>query len=98
MTLICGTGSIVYAELGGRRFRAGGYGYLIGDEGSGFAIGAAALRRLLNAAEGIVRRDALSDALATRLRADDGSDVLARIYKSCEPYMGALADARRLIA
>jgi glucosamine kinase len=85
MTVICGTGSIVYAELGGRRFRAGGYGYLIGDEGSGFAIGAAALRRLLNAAEGIARRDALSDALALRLGAYDASDVLARICESPAP-------------
>jgi N-acetylglucosamine kinase-like BadF-type ATPase len=85
MTVICGTGSIVYAELGGRRFRAGGYGYLIGDEGSGFAIGAAALRRLLNAVEGIARRDALSDALAMRLGATDGSDVLARIYDNPAP-------------
>jgi N-acetylglucosamine kinase-like BadF-type ATPase len=85
MTVICGTGSIVYAEVGGRRFRAGGYGYLIGDKGSGFAIGAAALRGLLNAIEGIAPRDALSDALAVHLGADDGSDVLAGIYESSAP-------------
>ncbi len=37
--VIMGTGSIVYAKNGDELFRLGGYGYLFGDEGSGFAIG-----------------------------------------------------------
>jgi glucosamine kinase len=85
MAVISGTGSIVYAEVGGRRFRAGGYGYLIGDEGSGFAIGAAALRRLLQATDGMAQSDAFLDDLATRLRAHGASDILARVYGSAAP-------------
>jgi N-acetylglucosamine kinase-like BadF-type ATPase len=45
--LVAGTGSMAYAEVGDRHFRAGGYGYLVGDAGSGFAIGAAAVRRIV---------------------------------------------------
>lgn len=51
IVLIAGTGSIAYAEIGERTLRAGGYGYLLGDEGSGFAIGAAALRDLADAGD-----------------------------------------------
>jgi N-acetylglucosamine kinase-like BadF-type ATPase len=40
IVLIAGTGSIAFGETAdGRTARAGGYGYLIGDEGSGFDIG-----------------------------------------------------------
>jgi N-acetylglucosamine kinase-like BadF-type ATPase len=39
LALICGTGSIVYGRtVTGELIRAGGWGYLFGDEGSGYAI------------------------------------------------------------
>src|SRR5512145_422294 len=42
LALICGTGSIVYGRTASSELlRAGGWGYLFGDEGSGFALGAA---------------------------------------------------------
>jgi len=48
----CGTGSIAMGKTpGGRSARAGGWGYLIGDEGSGYAIGLAALRAAVQAAD-----------------------------------------------
>ena len=50
LILIAGTGSIVFARtLGGDTVRAGGWGYLIGDEGSGYAIGLRGLRAVTNA-------------------------------------------------
>lgn len=36
---ISGTGSVVWGKQGDQWFRAGGYGYLIGDEGSGMKLG-----------------------------------------------------------
>jgi len=36
---ITGTGSVVWGKQGNQWFRAGGYGYLIGDEGSGMKLG-----------------------------------------------------------
>lgn len=39
VTVIMGTGSIAYAKSGSYLRRIGGYGYLFGDAGSGFAIG-----------------------------------------------------------
>lgn len=61
--VIAGTGSIVYAEFGGQRVRAGGYGYAFGDEGSAFAVGAAALRHLARVRDGRTPADRLSEML-----------------------------------
>lgn len=52
IVLIAGTGSIAYGiDAAGRSVRAGGWGQLASDEGSGFAIGRAALRAAIRAAE-----------------------------------------------
>src|SRR5690606_21440751 len=44
--IICHTGSTAYAVLAGRSYRFGGWGPAIGDEGSGYWIGRAALRAI----------------------------------------------------
>lgn len=80
VVLIAGTGSVAYAERAGEVYHAGGYGYLVGDEGSGFAIGSAALRLLLRAFDGRVPRDAFLDEIAERIQAANELDVLARVY------------------
>ena len=51
--VIAGTGSVAYGEdPDGRQARAGGWGYIFGDEGSGFAIGCGAVRAALHARDG----------------------------------------------
>lgn len=85
LVLIAGTGSIAYAEIGETTFRAGGYGYLLGDEGSGYAIGAAALRQLLAAIERGTAKNAMLAELAAHLATYDRAAVLARIYQSVTP-------------
>lgn len=78
--LIAGTGSIAYAQWESVSYRSGGYGYLLGDEGSGFAIGAAAAKTLLRHYDGRVARDEFVDAVEGALAARSPLDVLARIY------------------
>ena len=47
-----GTGSIAYGrDASGRAARAGGWGYMLADEGSGFWLGKEALRAVLRAAD-----------------------------------------------
>jgi N-acetylglucosamine kinase-like BadF-type ATPase len=93
IVVIAGTGSIAYAEIGERSFFAGGYGYLFGDAGSGYAIGAEALRNLLAALEAGVPERALPAELASHLGANDRSVLLGRIYGSATPVadIGACA-------
>ena len=51
--LISGTGSSAWGRSeSGDVARCGGWGYLLGDEGSGYAIGLAAMRAALNAHDG----------------------------------------------
>ncbi|MEZ4700838.1 MAG: BadF/BadG/BcrA/BcrD ATPase family protein [Rhodothermales bacterium] len=51
--IIAGTGSIVLARTAeGERVRAGGWGYLLGDEGGGYRIGQAGLQAVARAYDG----------------------------------------------
>ncbi len=53
IALISGTGSICFGRSpDGREVRVGGWGYLLGDEGSGFAIALHALRLATQSADG----------------------------------------------
>jgi N-acetylglucosamine kinase-like BadF-type ATPase len=50
VVVIAGTGSLAYGTgSGGRKAKAGGWGYLLGDEGSGYAIGRQAISAALKA-------------------------------------------------
>lgn len=52
VVIISGTGSISYGRnAAGQAARSGGWGYVLGDEGSGYWIGRAALRAVLRAAD-----------------------------------------------
>ena len=48
IALICGTGSVAIGRYQGRQVQSGGWGYLLGDEGSGYWMVRAALRVLLD--------------------------------------------------
>ncbi len=63
--VIAGTGSIAMGiAADGRRVRAGGWGHIFGDEGSGYAVAVAALRRIARLTDGRDPRSAEHDALA----------------------------------
>jgi N-acetylglucosamine kinase-like BadF-type ATPase len=63
VAVISGTGSNVFAVgEDGRGWRAGGWGHLLGDEGSGYWIGMEAIRAALRDREGSGPATALSDA------------------------------------
>ncbi len=44
--LICGTGSILFGKITNKTYRIGGWGKILGDEGSGYKIGLEALKIL----------------------------------------------------
>ncbi len=78
---IAGTGSIVYGRNEkGKVYRAGGYGYVIGDDGSGFWIGRAGLRAAIAAAEGWGEPTVLKDLVLKRFSARQIEDIIPKIY------------------
>ncbi len=91
--VIAGTGSIAYAQRGNAEFRSGGYGYLLGDEGSGFSIGAAALKLVLRAFDERAPREPFVEILAARLGVEDGNAILRTIYGNRNPIAAIAAVA-----
>jgi N-acetylglucosamine kinase-like BadF-type ATPase len=62
MVIICGTGSIAYGrDRHGLAARAGGWGHLIGDEGSGYWIGQRAIAAVMRASDGRAPQTSLTE-------------------------------------
>jgi N-acetylglucosamine kinase-like BadF-type ATPase len=86
LALICGTGSIVYARtVTGELIRAGGWGYLFGDEGSGYAIGLAALRAVMQAHDHRGSETLLSTLVLERYGLKTPPELVPTIYGSASP-------------
>jgi glucosamine kinase len=80
-----GTGSIaVGRDANGSQHRVGGYGWQMGDEGSGYAIGRAAMGAVSRAHDGRSPRTALSDRVLAATRSPD-FDSLVRWAASASP-------------
>ena len=86
VALICGTGSIVYGcSVEGERTRAGGWGYLLGDEGSGYSIGLAALRAILRAYDGRGENTRLHASILNHLSLTAPTELVKYFYRERVP-------------
>lgn len=83
---IAGTGQIALGRnAAGQTARAGGWGYLFGDEGGGFDIARQALRAALRQHEGWGPRTSLHDVLLAEGNARDANELMHRFYTSDWP-------------
>lgn len=81
VVLICGTGSLAWGRnAAGQTARCGGWGYLLGDEGSGYAIALAGLRAAVRAADGRGPATELLPAFMQRLGAASPEELVGRVY------------------
>ena len=79
--LVAGTGSSAYGRAeDGREVSIGGWGHLLGDEGSGYDIAVRALRAVTAAVDGRGPRTQLAELLAERLGANDAHELRERCY------------------
>ncbi len=65
--LIVGTGSVGYALIGGVAHSIGGWGFEISDDGSGAAMGRAAIRAAVRAHDGLSAASPLTQAIIAKL-------------------------------
>jgi glucosamine kinase len=80
-----GTGSVaVGRDRTGKQHRIGGYGWQMGDEGSGYAIGRAALGAVSRAKDARSPKTALSDRILEATRSSD-FDALVRWAAGASP-------------
>jgi N-acetylglucosamine kinase-like BadF-type ATPase len=77
--VITGTGSIVWGRQGNTWHRAGGFGYMIGDEGSGMKLGMEGLSAAGLAWDG-GKTTALCELLAKHHDIADGSSMVKAVY------------------
>jgi glucosamine kinase len=87
VALIAGTGSVAYGRAeDGRLARCGGWGYLLGDDGSGFAIGRAAFRLALDDLEtGRRGQQAITTLLLDEFRLRTTNELISAIYTNPNP-------------
>jgi N-acetylglucosamine kinase-like BadF-type ATPase len=97
--LISGTGSIGYGRaIDGREVRAGGWGYLLDDAGSAWAVGLAGLRAVLHAHDGRGRTTALRQALLSAWNLDAPEAIIGRVYQQPPPREAIAALAPLVLA
>ena len=95
VVLISGTGSVAYGRNEeGEEARAGGWGYLAGDEGSAAGLGLEALRAIAKHADGRGPPTAMTGHLWRELGATDFHGVLPHLYGPPHPAPAILAAAR----
>lgn len=102
--IVIGTGSIGWAELDGRQYRIGGWGWPISDEGSGAWLGCEALRRALWACDGRIGWTPLLRSLIARFQSDPHAivawmtDALPKDFASFAPEIIEHASAKEPVA
>jgi N-acetylglucosamine kinase-like BadF-type ATPase len=92
IVIIAGTGSIVYGR--NARFeaaRAGGWGHIIGDEGSGYWIGREALAAIMRAVDGRGPDTRLTEDVLAHFNIDDTSRLTRIVYDRELPRMSVAA-------
>jgi glucosamine kinase len=92
IVIIAGTGSIAYGRnQRGEVARAGGWGHMIGDEGSGYWIGREALASVMRAADGRGPATALSADVLAHFDIADVSRLPRIVYDREQPRTGVAA-------
>jgi N-acetylglucosamine kinase-like BadF-type ATPase len=81
VAVVAGAGSIALARSAeGREGRAGGWGYVLGDEGSGYWLGREAIRGYLRHLEGRTETGELTRLVAEAIKRSSVVDVLGWFY------------------
>lgn len=97
ISVIAGTGSMAYGEYAGRSARAGGWGELIGDEGSAYWIAREGMNLYSRMSDGRLPRGPLYALVRSRLALESDLDLCARIYGESANTRSALAGFAKLI-
>lgn len=108
VVLIAGTGSIAYGrdERGGAA-RAGGWGHVLGDEGSGFWLGRQAIRAVLRALDHRGQATSMAEPILAHFGVTRVQDLVHPVYDggmrpravaAIAPIVGEAADAGDAVA
>jgi N-acetylglucosamine kinase-like BadF-type ATPase len=96
--ILAGTGSLAYGvNKAGESWLAGGWGYLLGDEGSGYWLGAQALRAAARMADGRGRETVLTPLFIKTLNLEKPLDLTPWLYQNSPPRARDVAQLAPLV-
>ena len=98
INVVAGTGSIAYGENQGRSARAGGWGEVFGDEGSGYWVGIRGLNAFSRMADGRLPGGPLQDALRRSMGLSTDLDVVDVVLNRWHGDRGNVAALSRAVA
>lgn len=79
--LIAGTGSVIYGkDIKGNFHRAGGFGRIIGDEGSGYSIGKKALQHFSKYLDGRTGKTKIAEMIQDNYNIHTPDELITKIY------------------
>lgn len=78
--IISGTGSVIYGRQKKQFLRAGGWGYILGDQGSAYDISKCALRTILNKTDNGEKPSKLAQVLFAHFQTTDVTTTVAKFY------------------
>lgn len=91
--VISGTGSIVYGiNSNGEEARAGGWGYMLGDEGSGYDIALKGLQAVARAADKREPPTELTDLILNRLELNEPNNLIRWTHAASRDEIAQLAE------
>lgn len=90
--IIAGTGSIALARFNSEEWRIGGWGYLLGDEGSGYWISKKALQYALFQLERKNNQEVLTRAILSSIEGTTISDIKNFVYSSSRQEIAKLSE------
>jgi N-acetylglucosamine kinase-like BadF-type ATPase len=82
LAVVCGTGSIAFVQTAdGQVGRCGGWGYTLGDEGSGYQIALAGLRAVCRAFDRCSPETTLTATFLQRMGLGEVPDLIPAVYR-----------------
>lgn len=89
--LIAGTGAIAYGRNDGQEARSGGWGHIIGDGGSGYAIARDSFAHLAKVYDGYGKPTMLKELFAREYDLSSRDKIIAYVYKGDKSAVAALS-------
>lgn len=88
---IAGTGSISFGVNKDKRLRCGGWGHLLGDEGSAYKISIDAIKYMIFVKENRLSKSEFIEAIMNEIGIDSEDDVIGFVYSSTKDEVAKVA-------
>ncbi len=91
MSVVSGTGSVVFVKRGDDYKRLGGWGYMLDNAGSAYDIGRDAIRQALAEEDASQERSLMSSMLLEKMGTDSAWEHINVIYSEGRPYIASFS-------